>query len=894
MYRIRLILSFIVLLISYSVSAQQYVYDGIETGVNLHDRGLVLAAKDDTRFPDSFENVASWASGLEAQRDRALFSGRYWLVTKIKNISNYEQLVLYPYNTVLSNIETRIYSKNDVKRYYSGGMVQNEFAFHYGNTIELLPNQDYYIVTLFESDYFYTPIKLELVPVKDFKEQVVIDNLIMMICFSVGIVLGLYNLLIYIGSKDLTHLYYAIFAATMVFAWSHFFHISDQLFGFYSAHLHWLGFTLSPISNALFYNCLLKLKEKHPNLSSASIWVGVIAAIGTPFSILFPGFGFLWATMSTGVALCLGVYIGILRISEGFKPARYFILAYVCMAVPNMIGNFTNLGLLPPIAVNLYLLGLIGVALDAMFLAFAVADKVRLTSEENIELNKNLEAKVLKRTYELEQLASELRDASEAKSRFLANMSHEIRTPMTSIIGYADGIILGDIKPHERNHAITVILQNSRHVLGLINDILDMSKIEANRLEVELIEANLFQSIAHVESLLGKQIRDKGLEFELNYQFPLPDYVVIDPTRLRQILLNLTSNALKFTSVGKISIEVSCKDERLYISVKDTGIGMTSEEQKELFSAFYQADSSTTRKYGGTGLGLNISKSLAQKLDGDIEVESEVGSGTSFTLSLSLFTTERTKWVTSFEDIHHQGDVYVQSNHELDSEELKGEVLLAEDHSDNCRLITRILERMGLNVTAVENGQLAVQAVLDNEFDLILMDIQMPVMDGEQAFNFIQATGCTAPVIALTANTMSHEVERYIKLGFTDHLAKPIDRAQFAKKISHYLNIIVDDELSLPDEEFKQLKMQYIDGLHEQLVQLQNQLKYKDYEGLARSIHALKGTSAMFDCHEIYQTVSQIDLLLKQENWQDVEKVLARLFDLINKVIDESDCGQAV
>ncbi|MDK1286596.1 ATP-binding protein [Pseudoalteromonas sp. B95] len=894
MYLIRLTLSLIILVLSHSVSAQQYVYNGIEKGVNLHDKGLVLAAKDDTRFPESFDDVMSWASRLENQKERALFSGRYWLVTQIKNVSNYEQLVLYPYNTVLSNIETRIYSKDDIKRYYSGGMVPNEFAFHYGNTVELLPDNDYYVVTLFESDYFYTPIKLELVPVKDFKEQVVIDNLIMIICFSVGIVLGLYNLLIYIGSKDLTHLYYAIFAATMVFAWSHFFHISDQLFGFYSAHLHWLGFTLSPISNALFYNCLLKLKEKHPNLSSASIWVGVIAAIGTPFSILFPGFGFLWATLSTGVALCLGLYIGILRISEGFKPARYFILAYVCMAVPNMIGNFTNLGLLPPIAVNLYLLGLIGVALDAMFLAFAVADKVRLTSEENIELNKNLEAKVLKRTYELEQLASELRDASEAKSRFLANMSHEIRTPMTSIIGYADGIILGDIKPHERNHAITVILQNSRHVLGLINDILDMSKIEANRLEVELIEANLFQSIAHVESLLGKQIRDKGLEFDLNYQFPLPDYVVIDPTRLRQILLNLTSNALKFTSVGKISIEVSCKDDRLYISVQDTGIGMTTEEQKELFSAFYQADSSTTRKYGGTGLGLNISKSLAQKLDGDIVVESEVGSGTSFTLSLSLFTTERTKWVNSFEEIHHQNEPYIQTDPELDSEELKGEVLLAEDHSDNCRLITRILERMGLNVTAVENGQLAVQAVLDYEFDLILMDIQMPVMDGEQAFNFIQATGCTAPVIALTANTMSHEVDRYIKLGFTDHLAKPIDRAQFAKKISHYLNIIVDDDLNLPDEEFKQLKMQYIDGLHEQLVQLQNQLKYKDYEGLARSIHALKGTSAMFDCHEIYQTVSQIDALLKQENWQDVERALARLFELINKVIDESDCGQAV
>ncbi|KZN57705.1 ATP-binding protein [Pseudoalteromonas luteoviolacea] len=894
MHLIKYILLLIAVLFSTHVKSVEYVFDGIDRGVNLHDKGLVLAAKDDTRFPGSFDSVQIWAQGLEPQTERALFSGRYWLVTEIVNESMYEQLVLYPYNTVLSNIETRIYSKSGVERYYTGGMVQNEFAFHYGNTVKLIPNQKYYIVTLFESDFFYTPIKLELVPVPDFKEQIVVDNLIMILCFSVGIVLGLYNLLIYIGSKDLTHLYYAIFAATMVFAWSHFFHISDQLFGFYSPHLHWLGFTLSPISNALFYNCLLKLKETHPNLSSASIWVGIVAAIGTPFSILFPGFGFLWATMSTGVALCLGLYIGILRILEGFKPARYFILAYVCMAVPNMIGNFTNLGMLPPIAVNLYLLGLVGVALDAMFLAFAVADKVRLTSEENIELNKNLEAKVLKRTYELEQLASELRDASEAKSRFLANMSHEIRTPMTSIIGYADGIILGDIKPHERNHAITVILQNSRHVLGLINDILDMSKIEANRLEVELIEANLFQSIAHVESLLGKQIRDKGLEFELNYQFPLPDYVVIDPTRLRQILLNLTSNALKFTSVGKISIEVSCNDERLFICVKDTGIGMTSEEQKELFSAFYQADSSTTRKYGGTGLGLNISKSLAQKLDGDIEVDSEVGSGTSFTLSLSLFTTEKTTWVNSFDEIHHSNNTSQALLPEVESEDLKGEVLLAEDHSDNCRLITRILERMGLNVTAVENGQLAVQAVLDNEFDLILMDIQMPVMDGEQAFNFIQATGCTAPVIALTANTMRHEVERYIKLGFTDHLAKPIDRTKFAQKISHYLNITVDEELSLPDAEFKQLKMQYIDGLHEQLVQLQNQLKYKDYEGLGRSIHALKGTSAMFDCHEIYQTVTQIDQLLKQENFLDVEKALTRLFELIDQVIKESDCDQAV
>ncbi|MEJ6475485.1 ATP-binding protein [Pseudoalteromonas piscicida] len=856
---------------------------------NLHHVGRAYEATSNTRFPENWNDIRDWESVHEPFNKRALFSGRYFLVTKVTNKTPLSEFVLYPYNTVLSKVESRIYTPDSVHRVFSGGKVENEFAFHYGNEIKLEPNQEYYIVTLFESDFFYTPIKLTIEPLKEFEQEVVYENLIMTLCFGVGVVLGLYNLLIYIGSKDITHLYYALFTCVWVFAWSHFFHIPDQLFGFYSANLHWLGFALAPLTNALFYIHLLKLKDVHPNYVSISIWLGVIAALGSPFCILFPGFGFIWATVVTGSAMCFGLFVGVKRWSEGFKPARYFVLAYVAMAIPNMIGNFTNLSLLPESSSNLYLYGLIGSALDALLLAFAVADKFRITSEENVELNKNLEAKVLKRTYELEQAASELRDASEAKSRFLANMSHEIRTPMTSIIGYADGIMLGDIKPHERNHAIAVILQNSRHVLGLINDILDMSKIEANKLEVELVESNLFQAIAHVDSLLGKQIRDKGLEFALNYHFPLPDYVVIDPTRLRQILLNLTSNAMKFTTVGKISIDVACQNEKLMITVRDTGIGMTADEQKELFSAFYQADSSTSRKYGGTGLGLNISRSLAKKLDGDISVESEVGSGTAFTLTLGLYTTERTNWVQNLEQI---GEVRepVKAPEEM-TQTLKGEVLLAEDNIDNSKLIKRILERMGLSVTAVENGQLAVQAVLDRDFDLILMDIQMPVMDGEQAFSFIQATGCSTPVIALTANTMQHEIDRYLKLGFSDHLAKPIDRVIFSQKIAHYLDIQVDDDLDLPEAEFFQLKQQYVSGLHEQIIQIKNQAKYQDYEALARTVHAIKGTAAMFDFIDIHKIANELDEKLKNKQVQSVDAQLSDLLAAMNRAI-ESDREQ--
>lgn len=871
---------------SAAVEQNVYVYTLPEQDTNLLQVGTLLKANNG-QFPKSSDELNTWLEGRQPQTRTSFFGGSYWLVLAIENRSDLDQLVLHPYNILVSRIETRIYDMNDasapVARYITGGEAANEFAFHYGNKVQLDINKPYMLITKFESDYFYTPPKLVLKPYQDFFAETTTENMVMLLCFGVGIALGLYNLLIYFGARDVTHLYYALFTGCWVFAWSQFFHIPDQLFGFYSAHLHWLGFTLIPITNILFYNSLLKLKETFPRLSIASIALGVIATLGVPFAVMWPGFGFIWATVVTGCTLCLGLFIGIRSWLSGFKPARYFVLAYLAMAIPNMIGNLTNLGLLPPVTINLYLLGLIGTSLDAMLLAFAVANKFSLLHEDNVELTKNLEHKVQLRTQELEQLAAELRDASEAKSRFLANMSHEIRTPMTSIIGYADGIVLGDIKPHERKHGMGVILQNSRHVLGLINDILDMSKIEANRLEIELVETDLFATIAHIESLLGKQIRDKGLMFSVNYHFPLPDTLVIDPTRLRQILLNLASNALKFTTVGRITLDVLVKHEQLFIEVRDTGIGMTESEQKELFNAFYQADSSISRKYGGTGLGLNISKSLANKLDGDITVHSEVGAGSTFTLQLNLYTTDSTRWVTCFDDIVISSPAVDEQTHKAN---LTGEVLLAEDHPDNRKLITRILERMGLSVTAVENGQDAVQASLDKQFDLILLDIQMPVMDGQQALNIMQVTGNTTPVVALTANTMKHEIDRYLQQGFIDHIAKPIDRTRFSQQVASYLALPLPEDVKLPDSEFKQLKNEYIKGLSAQRDDIQMQLQKADFDGLKASVHLIKGAAGMFECDSIYQQSLLLDRALKKDSVTIDSRLVSALLTAIDSVVE--------
>ncbi len=869
-------------------SSDVYIYKAPEQSANLLNQGHVFEVRNGA-FPVNSAQVSTWLETKKPQQRTTFFGGSFWFVIQLENQSQLQELVLFPYNTLLSKIETRIYDMSDpsraVERYETGGIIENEFAFHYGNKIKLTPGKSYFLIAKFQSDYFYTPPKLVLTPYDAFFAKTTSQNMIMLLCFGVGIALGLYNLLIYFAARDVTHLYYALFTACWVLAWSQFFHIPDQIFGFYNAHFHWLGFSLIPMANILFYNNLLRLKETSPKLSLVSLSLGYIATAGVPLAIIWPGFGFIWATLVTGATLCLGMLVGIRSWMSGFKPARYFVLAYLAMAIPNMIGNLTNLGLIAPMAFDLYLLGLIGTALDAMLLAFAVANKFRLLHDENVELTKNLEQKVQSRTHELQQLAEELRDASEAKSRFLANMSHEIRTPMTSIIGYADGIILGDIKPHERNHGIRVILQNSRHVLGLINDILDMSKIEANRLEIDLVETELFATIAEIESLLGKQIRDKGLKFGVDYAFPLPDWIISDPTRLRQILLNLATNALKFTSVGHIRLVVACSPEQLQITVKDTGIGMTESEQKELFSPFYQADSSISRKYGGTGLGLNISKSLAQKLEGDISVRSEVGSGSEFCLALSLKTTDQTKWINSFDEVNRRDSKEALAD--TCQRNLVGEVLIAEDHPENRQLIKRILERMGLTVTAVENGQDAVQATLDEQFDLILLDIQMPIMDGEQAIHIMQATGLTTPIVALTANTMKHEIDRYLKQGFIDHIAKPIDRTQFSHKIASYLDIEIADDVKLPDHEFELLKYDYIQGLRIQKETLLQQFKSGDMTGFAQSVHMIKGTAGMFDCSSLYKKSVELDKIIKADSVTFDTQLVNALFAAIDDVLAE-------
>ncbi len=399
----------------------------------------------------------------------------------------------------------------------------------------------------------------------------------------------------------------------------------------------------------------------------------------------------------------------------------------------------------------------------------------------------------------LEEFSRAAEAASRAKSEFLANMSHEIRTPMTAILGFADILLseerLDKAPPRRIKAAFETIKRNGEYLLELINDILDLSKIEAGKLEVERIDCSPVQVIADVASLMRVRAESKGLPLTIEYGGAVPETIRTDPTRLRQILINLVGNAVKFTETGSVRLSSrllpdSDGPRRMQFDVTDTGIGMTEDQATRLFQPFTQADSSTSRKHGGTGLGLTISKRLAGMLGGNIKVESRLRKGSTFSVTVEIGSLEGVRLLENPEEAVRTPASAASPETDL---ELDCRVLLAEDGPDNQRLISFLLQKAGADVAVAENGEVASQrAIAANEqgspFDVILMDMQMPVLDGYAATRKLRKHGYTRPIIALTANAMDGDREKCHRAGCDDYATKPIDRKGLISLVSRYVD----------------------------------------------------------------------------------------------------------
>ncbi len=405
------------------------------------------------------------------------------------------------------------------------------------------------------------------------------------------------------------------------------------------------------------------------------------------------------------------------------------------------------------------------------------------------ERTRRIEELVLERTRELAETNASLSAANRAKSEFLANVSHEVRTPMTAILGFADSLAEQDVGASERAELVDIIRRNGRHLLAILNDVLDLSKIEAGRMRVERIPCSLRQIVDETLSLLRVRAEQKGLALDVEWALPLPARIQSDPVRFRQILNNLVGNAIKFTESGSVRVRVRLSDGQLVVDVVDTGVGMTGEQIARIFQPFTQADASTTRRFGGTGLGLAISRRMAQLLGGDIEVSSRHGEGSHFRVSLDPGELAGVGWMNAAE---RPEALAAAPPRPAAPTRLDGRILLAEDTPDSRRLVRHHLERAGLRVDVAENGVEAYRLMLDallagEPYDVVLMDMQMPEMDGYEATSRLRDEGYRGPIVALTAHAMTGEREKCIAAGCDDYATKPIDRATLLAMIALHL-----------------------------------------------------------------------------------------------------------
>jgi hypothetical protein len=623
-----------------------------------------------------------------------------------------------------------------------------------------------------------------------FQENSYLDNFCMGIILGTMIIMFFYNLFIYFSTQEKSFIYYCVLIFFMILT-----QVSIQGYGqiyLWSKWLLWSDYStnilsyLSVISLVIFSYDFLQLHTlRKMNILKNSV-LTILVILGFIGLYLGNKFLSLFLLSFTAILSLLIIILSIIQYRNGVNTAKFYLLAWFCLYASSILIFFNRLGIINSFFISEYSLS-ISSSIGLAVLSLGLADKINSMKKEREsflkDYNKNLENEILERTKQIENAKQVAEKANEAKTLFLAKMNHELRTPLNGILGMLQNISISELDAKNKE-MLDIINTSSNNLLVIINDILDYTNIESGKLELFDSKFQFKEFIASLVKIQKSNLENKNLILNLNIEDSIPELIECDKERLAQLLFNLITNAIKYTDKGEINLDIkqSIIDDhftKLIFKIKDTGIGISSEKLSTLFQTFHQLDNSLTRKYGGIGLGLVISKKIIEAMNGSIFVESIEGVGSTFSFSIQVKQVQDSN--KNSENLKITSDI--QSN-------LIESILIVEDDKINQSVIQKMLKNLKFKYETVNNGMESIENFRKLNSPLILMDIEMPVMNGIDAtveIRRITANNIYPIIIGVSAHTVDEIKKQALQAGMNDFISKPVSIQVLREKINYWL-----------------------------------------------------------------------------------------------------------